>query len=369
MVPLPAMPPIGEALESVEVSHSDEGRSGFQITFKAERRGPLGLLDYPLNKVPQLRMFNRVVLLVTFQSPLPKVLVDGIITNIQLTPGSGDQVDHITITGEDVSVVMDQKEVTMEHPGQSELVIANKLIATYAPYGLVPSVTPPPVIDVPPPTERIPVQRGTDLQYLQDMAARYGYVFYIKAGPVPGTNTAYWGPPKRVGLPQSALSVDMGPSTNVESIRFSNDGLAPALVDARLQDSKTNAKMPLMTFAAKRMPPLAREPSLVTNLAKARRKLAGNTSGLSYAQAVGRAQGLTDASVDSVVTAQGELDSIKYGHVLEARGTVGVRGVGDTYSGLYYVKQVKHNITRGSYKQSFTLTREGTGSITPVVRP
>src|SRR3712207_7806530 len=37
-----------QALQSVEVTSSDEERSGFQITFHTGRGGPLALLDYPL---------------------------------------------------------------------------------------------------------------------------------------------------------------------------------------------------------------------------------------------------------------------------------------------------------------------------------
>jgi hypothetical protein len=47
---------------------------------------------------------------------------------------------------------------------------------------------------------------------------------------------------------------------------------------------------------------------------------------------------------------------------------VGVRGVGNTYDGNYYVKQVTHRIKRGEYKQSFTLIREGQGTTTQRVK-
>ena len=40
-----------------------------------------------------------------------------------------------------------------------------------------------------------------------------------------------------------------------------------------------------------------------------------------------------------------------------------------TYDGLYYVDSVTHNIKRGEYKQSFTLSRDGLISNTPVVVP
>ena len=47
-VAVPAPPILSEALQNVEVTHTDEGRSGFQITFQVGRSGPLDLLDYRL---------------------------------------------------------------------------------------------------------------------------------------------------------------------------------------------------------------------------------------------------------------------------------------------------------------------------------
>lgn len=60
---------------------------------------------------------------------------------------------------------------------------------------------------------------------------------------------------------------------------------------------------------------------------------------------------------------------MRYGHILRARMLVGVRGAGLTYDGMYYVESVTHNIKRGEYKQSFTLSRDGVVSQTPVVMP
>ena len=74
------------------------------------------------------------------------------------------------------------------------------------------------------------------------------------------------------------------------------------------------------------------------------------------------AQGQTNRSVEKVVVVQGELDALRYGNMLQAPGLVGVRGVGNSYDGNYYVQSVKHTIRRGEYKQQFTLNREGYGS-------
>jgi hypothetical protein len=364
-VAVPAPPPLMEALESVEVTHSDEVRSGFQITFQVGRSGPADLLDYALVSNPLFKPFNRVILIVTV-SAIPRVLMDGIITHQQFSPSDQPGQSTFTITGEDVSVMMDREEKSVEHPAQDETLIALKLIASYAQYGLIPIVIPPVVIDPPIPIERIPAQQATDPQYLQQIAERHAYVFYITPGPAPFTNTAYWGPPVRLGVPQSALAVNMGAETNIESFNVRNNALQPTLVEGKVQDRTTNQALPVQTFASLR-PPLAAFPAWLFNQPNLR-KTQFRQSGVNAVQALTRAQAMTDASIDAVV-AEGELDAVRYGHLLEPRGLVGVRGAGYLHDGFWYVKRVTHSIRKEAYKQRYTLSREGLGSTTPVVVP
>jgi hypothetical protein len=366
-VPLPAPQIYTETLQSAQVTHNDTSRSGFQLTFAAGRPGLDSLNEYPLLSLPLLAVFNRVIL-VALINALPTVLMDGIITNQQLNPGEQPGTGTITVTGEDISVMMDMEEKNVEHPAQPEMVIANLLILSYAQFGLVPMVLPPPAMDVPLPIERIPAQRDTDLRYLQAMAQRFGYVFYVSPGPVPLLNTAYWGPPKRLDLPQPALSVNLGPETNVNSISFQNNALSPQTTSGSVQDRTSNQAVPVQAPASTRTPPLASQPAVTANQPNVRKVLfQGN--GLNSSQALSRAQAQTDASTDNTVTATGELSAVRYGSALQARAVVGVRGVGFSFDGDYYVKSVTHNISRGEYKQSFTLTREGLGALKPVVIP
>lgn len=364
-IAIPAPPLVTESLQNVEVTHSDEGRSGFQLTFQAGRSGALDLIDYPLLSLPLLRPFNRVILIITINAT-PQVLMDGIITHQELSPGAEPGQATLTVTGEDVSVMMDLEEKSAEHPAQDETIIANKIILSYAQYGLIPLVIPPPVIDLPIPIERVPVQQGTDLAYLNEMAERHAYVFYVAPGPAPFTNIAYWGPPKRLDLPQRALSVNLGPETNVTTISFRNNAFDQAMVGGQVQDRVTNQTMPVKTFASLR-PPLASQPSWLVNQPNVRSRQL-RSSGLNTMQAFARAQAMTDASTD-VITADGELDALRYNGILQARGIVGVRGVGYSYDGFWYVKRVTHQIRKGEYKQRFTLAREGLGSTSPVVVP
>jgi phage protein D len=363
-VAVPVPPNVIQALRRVEVCHKDEGQSGFEIVFDVGRSGPADALDYALLANPLLAPFNRVIVIVTF-NVMPRVLMDGIIARQEFSPGQQPGQATLTIKGEDVSVMMDRTERSAEHPAQDETIIANKIIATYARYGLIPMVIPPIAIDPPIPIERIPVQQGTDLEFLRSLAARHGYVFYVSPGPAPFTNTAYWGPPLR-GVPQHAITVNMGPETNATIAEAREDGLAPVQVEGSVQDRSTNAAVPVRTFGSLR-PPLAAQPTWLVNMANARVRQFRAT-GLTASQAMGRAQGATDASVDTV-RVTGELDSGRYGGFLESRALVGVRGAGYMNDGFYYVKKVTHKIEPGKYSQAFELTREGRGSTTPAVIP
>jgi hypothetical protein len=364
-VPVPAPLPLIDALQSVEVTNTDEGRDGFQITFTAGRSGLADILDYPLMTNPLLTPFNRVIIMVTV-GVVPKVLIDGIITHIQLNPSNDPGQSTLTITGEDVGVTMDIEEKSETYPNQPDIVIVNRIIASYAKYGLVPMVMPPPAMDVPLIIDRIPSQHGTDLSYITELAKSHGFVFYIEPQ-LPGVNTAYWGPLNLTGIPQKALSINMGPeTTNVNSINFQYNALTPIMVDGSIQDRMINEVIPVKTFATTRTP-LASQPAWLVNQPNVRTKQF-RESGLNTIQAFDRAQTETDKSMD-VLVATGEIDSLRYGDVLQARKLVGLRGAGYAHDGFYYVKKVTHTIKVGEYKQSFTLVREGFGSITPVVPP
>jgi len=370
--PLPA-PDLADSLTRVEVTHSYSGRSGFQLTFRAPRsEGFFNPIDFPVLLKRRLQPFKRVVLVVTINA-IPQVLMDGIITDQQLIPEDREQAS-LTVTGEDIGVLMDMDEEVVEHPALTENLIVAKILASYLALGVVPKIIPPPVLDVPIPIERVPVQHGTDLDYMEAIAARYGYTFFIRPGPLPLMNQAYWGPPISFGVPQRALTINMGPADNLNAIQFRYDALAPERVRGRVHHSSIPRSIPYATVGTLR-PPLESQPALYAQLGNVRKRWNSDIAGLDLVSASARAQGMTDASVDRVAIAEGELNGIKYEGVLQAGRTVGVRGVGYSYDGFYYVRQVTHTIDlkqdSGStaYTQQFTLHRGGLGSLSPVVVP
>jgi hypothetical protein len=361
-VPAPAPLALSQALDSVEVTHKDADRSGFQLVFQVGRSA-LDLKDYGLLKEQRIKPFNRVILNVFFGvKPLP--IMDGIITNHQLAPSSDPGASKLTITGEDVSVMMDLEKEARPNPNLSDDLIAFFILAGYLlPYGVIPKVETPPNRQTPTVDKQTPTKpkNATDLAYLKELAERHGFVFYVETGAVPGTNIAYWGPPKRQGPAQGALSVNMGPNTNVESISFKYDELTPKKMTFTLKAGGDET-----------IERTTRTPPLATRIPTAHKlDFLTRPDGLSDEEARERAQGEVNKSFDAVVTASGTLDALRYGRILKPRGLVDVRGAGEHYDGSFYVKNVTHKIDvrKGEYKQTFTLTREGVGRTTPFVTP
>jgi hypothetical protein len=353
------------ALQSVDITQSET--AGFQMSFQIER-SPYMSPDFALMTSDLLQPGSRVIICVTL-SATPRVVMDGIITQHQFSYDQSGAM-MLTVTGEDISLLMDMYDVSLEYPGMGDEAIALAILLKYAGFGITPMVFPPLSGAISLPVERIPQQNTTDKQYLSSLAAEHGYVFFVKPGQAPTLNTAYWGPASRIGVPQKALTVDAGSETNVQSINFSYNALSggPVQVFGYVSDETSESVLPVFTLTSTRVPPLSSKPPLIFNQPFVRKQLL-DYQGSSYIDALARAQAITDQSTDAVVTGNGTLDVLRYGAILMAPGLVGVRGVGFSYDGNYYVNSVTHHIRVGQYTQDFSLAREGLGSLTPGVTP
>jgi hypothetical protein len=365
-VPVPST--VLEALASVEVKVEDVGQSGFQLVFSVDKNSPLNLLFLLTGGLPLL--FMRCILVATVNGTA-NVLIDGVITKNEISPGDKGSNSTLTLFGKDLTALMDQSNWSgFPFPACPREARVALLLAKYAFFGVLPIIIPSLLFDISLPIEQIPAQQGTDLAYIKTLASEVGYVFYIAAGPVPGTSTAYWGPQVKIGPVQSALNADMDAYSNVESMHFSfeQDKCRIPIVYTYVQELGISLPIPIPPVDPLQ-PPLGAIPPLPTNLLPPDlAAFRNNLSKVSIPQAImmGLAAG---AESSEAVTCEGSLDVTRYGGVLNARSLVGVRGAGQAFDGLYYVKSVTHKIKRGEYKQSFTLTRNGLVSTVPTVSP
>lgn len=366
VVPMPAPQVVIDALTAVEVTTEDSRPTVFQLTFDLGTRSPLHTLFLLTGGAPLL--FLRVIVVATVNGT-PSVLVDGVVTNHQISPGTDAGSSSLVITGEDLTALMNQQDFSgFPFPATPAEARVALLVAKYAVLGILPMVIPSVLIDVPIPTNSIPSQRGTDLAYIKELADRVGYVFYLDPGPVPGVNIAYWGPQIKVGVPQPALNLDMDAHTNVDSLSFSFDNQKNKVPTVFLYNELTKVVIPIPIPPITPLnPPLGLVPPLPTSVGDLK-PVDDDLSKRPIPQAI--MVGLAKAAKwAEAVTGQGTLDVVRYGRVLRARQLVGVRGVGLAFEGLHYVTKVTHKITRTSYKQSFSLSRNGLLSTVPVVAP
>ena len=359
-VPVPVPQVVLDALTGVTVqTSSDETASGFDLTFTLSNQSPLHTL-FLLSGGTGIPIV-RVVILATVNG-MPEVLMDGVMTHHQVTPGA-EGYSTLTVRGTDLTSLMTIIPFDgLPYPAMPTYVRVNLILAKYLAFGIVPLVIPPILMDVPIPIDKIPRHIGTDLDYLQLLAREAGYVFYINPGPAPLTSVAYWGPEIKVGVPQPALNINMDAHTNVESLSFSFDKEAKELpvVWIHNRESKVIIPIPIPDITPLN-PPLGAVPPIPPRIT-----FLDYTAKMSPLDAA--LHGVAYASQHSdCVTGRGSLDVLRYGRILKARQLVGVRGAGTAFDGLYYVKGVTHSIKRGEYKQDFTLTRNGLISTLPRV--
>ena len=359
MIPSPAPAQITEKLQKAEITRNTDSPSAFQLVFQADRTAGLSP-DFALLSGGLLKAGNRVLVGVRINGAFT-VLIDGFITHQELAHDTQFGASSLTISGEDVSILMDRLDISFEYPQMGDSVIALAVLAKYAMIGVIPEVVPTPLDLVPMIIEHTPQQNGTDRCYLQELAKRHAYYFSVRPGPEPLTNIAYWGPPVNFGSAQGALSMDVGPGTNIERVNFKLDALAPVQMFGMVQDDILEMDAPLITFGSTRQPGLSSDPALDPIGLLQRREIYTDPR-YGYLQAYNESQTRTDASTDHVVSVQGEVDTLRYGAVIEAPGLIDLRGAGQSYDGRYRVTSVTHTLARGTYTQAFSLAREGTGS-------
>jgi hypothetical protein len=367
LVPLTPPRSVIDALAEVEVTVNDVGASGFQLKFSIDKQSPLQILFMLTGGLPIL--FMRVVVIAVVNG-VSNVLIDGVITNNEISPGDKGSNSTLTLTGEDLTALMNQSDWSGFPfpccPAEARVAL---LLAKYALFGVVPMIIPSVMIDVPIPVDRIPSQRGTDLDYIRGLADDVGYVFYLDPGPEPGMSKAYWGPQIKVGPIQPALSADMDAYTNVESLHFKFDQQQNKIPTVFIYNKETKVSFPIPIPPITPLnPPLGAIPPLASNILGDLKPVRDDLSKKPIPQAI--MIGVASASQWSdAVTSEGTLDVTRYGGVLKARQLVGVRGAGPAFDGLYYVKSVTHKLKRGEYKQDFKLSRNGLVSTVPTVSP
>ena len=93
----------------------------------------------------------------------------------------------------------------------------------------------------------------------------------------------------REGIPQTALSINMGPNTNVEDLQFSYNAMTPVIVSGAVQDPGTGQAQPFRISSSDDL--ILSTASALQTQSRIREIQFGPTTGLTLAQATNRARG------------------------------------------------------------------------------
>lgn len=351
-----------DALTEVQVTSTVGSQGGFQLKLALSKQSPV----HHMLVGGQFDPRTRVIIAVTVNGSTD-VLMDGIIMKQDVTPDSKPGKSTLTITGLDLTALMDFIDLTgIPYPALPKFLIVEAILAKYAVLGVIPIAIPNSIPDFSNPLDHFIKQDGTDYAFVNTLGRDTGWVLYLDPGPTPGTSTAYWGPDlsRIFGGTQPAVSINFDGTTNIDSLNFSYDGtLATQYVVTIIEP---NTKIPLLIP----VPSIDLLKPRLSSQAPSVLKVTQLTP-IASEDFIGAAQAALAKMFDTadVVSGSGQLDVLRYGRIFKARQRAAVRGAGAYYDGEYYVKSVTHNIKRGEYKQSFNLARGGVGSAVSTVSP
>ena len=273
-------------------------------------------------------------------------LLSGYITHVKPEFPRNAAQCTLEIWGMDGSVLMDREERLYAWPNETDSAIAAKVFSRN---GLSPNVTDTGARHDD--TISSIIQRETDMQFLKRLALRNGFECYVE-----GAN-GFFRRPQVDADPQPLLAVHFGRETNVNRFSIEVNALAPTRVTMfqvdrtnkeELRESANESRQKALGAirAAGMLPPGMAPGRVYVNMNAATGVKEMNTL----------CQALFDEA-EWFVTAEGEIDGKRYNQVLKPHGTVTIKGVGATYSGVYYVTHVTHSFTSKGYTQFFRAKR------------
>jgi len=300
------------------------------------------------------KRLSQIRIAVTIGSRLPETLMNAYVIETSATFANQPGMSMLNVVAMDPTVLLNLEEKVKAWPNMADSDVANQIFTAPA-YKFTP------IVDATKwrrqENEQTMIQRGTDMQFLQQLARRNGFEVYVETNGLTGAIEGHFHAP-RLNVPsQGVLSVNMRDETNVNSFNARFDMLRPSTVQATNLDVGTQSNQQAQAEKSK-LKALGKETALTS---QQRRRVLPAQSGLTRTgELQAYAQAVADQSALSI-TADGELNTVAYGAVMRAKRPILVRGAGKQFSGTYYVERVHHVLTGDSYKQNFTLRRNALG--------
>ena len=337
-------------LTTIEVALDEAKASEFKIDLVLWRQSDGTWLHLDDER---LQAFTEVTVSTHFENQAEEPLISGYITGIKPHFDPNPEQCTLAIRGMDKSVLLARAEKLQAWPNQKDSDIATQI---FNQYGLTPQVTDTQVIH----DEAVAtiIQRETDMQFLTRLARRNGLECFVDG------DTGYFQAPNMNSPPQPILAAHFEEQTNLDKIDLEIKALSPLNQVSLWQVNPFDGKQILTVAinAAQR----DQQPALGQTEPQQLATADFEPSQVYLSREVTTGQPEMEALCQSVfhqaewfVTGEGLVSANRYGHVLKPRQTVTITGIGETYSGVYYVTAVTHRFTRSGYTQTFRVKRNG----------
>lgn len=332
-------------LAAVEVEVGDDAPATFRLRIALSRSPEDGAWRYLDEE--RFRVWSEVSVRVGFAGGGTEEVVSGYVTRVRPWFDADPGRCALEVEGMDASVLLDREEKLKDWPGKKDSDIAREVLSAY---GLSAEVEETDVVH----EEALStiIQRETDLEFLRRLALRNGFSCWVEG------RTARFGPLPADSAPQPVLAAHFGGETSLAWFAPAVDALRPAEVsmfqldrltrDVLSAEATSSARRPLGRMDASALLPGGVDPGKVYVARNA-------ATGAPEMSAL--CQGVFEEGA-WFVTAEGQTRPAAYEHVLKPRGLVTVKGVGESYSGVWYVSYVRHTLTRDGYTQFFRLRRD-----------
>jgi hypothetical protein len=343
------------AMSSLEVEEHLELPGAVQLNLGVSRSA-----DGDLNFVGDSRFkpFANLAVVATPEGKAPQCIFDGYVLSHKLHLQTGTTGSTLQVWGQDASWLMNLEEKVREWVDMTDADVADTLFGEYG-------ITPSPdnrEDDSPAHTEdgHTLMQRGSDIQFLRQLARRNGKLCRVACTDTPGQRTGYFAKPKLDGDPLVTLTLnDPEGAWTVEALDLEWDVSRPSAVKARqalFTDDDPDgigaetSEAGLALLDQRGLTEFAGRP--MTVLLAAPVDDAGEL--MLRAQSLLRETGW-------FVRCEGEADVARLNAVLRAGAIVQIDAAGILHSGKYFVWSVRHTITAEAHKMKFTLVRNAIG--------
>ena len=305
----------------------------------------------------RFKPFSNLAVVATPTGGSAECIFDGYVLSHKLQLKKGTTDSSLQVWGQDASWLMNLEEKVKEWVDVTDADVANSI---FGDYGFSPS-SDNTSDDSPTHTEdgHSLMQRGSDIQFLRNLARRNGKLCRVACTDTPGQRTGYFVKPNVDGDAIVTLTLNDPNTWTMDSLDFCWDVSRATSVVARqalFNDSDPDGASGDSS-----------DSGLSLLDARGLSDFSGKTMTVILTAPVDDAQELTLRAQSLLqeggwfVRCEGEVDVARLNAILRVGTVVQVNGAGALNSGKYFVWSVRHTITADAHKMKFVLVRNAVG--------